>query len=187
MKSKEQLIKDSIEIAKQNAPSSQVFFDIAFEKAYMLAEEYNADKDIVLIGLSLMDIKLQEAKKKGDISKHVLMASEFSSKFLKDYDITKEEFNKIINCIEAHHGKISFDCIESEIVANADCYRFIHPLGAFSYLGILANRSNDTIQNIKQLEFKQKEKYNMLSLEKAKEELYNYYDYFSKLFNFETE
>ena len=115
---------------------------------------------------------------------HVLMASEFSSKFLKDYDITEEEFNKIINCIEAHHGKIPFKCIEAEIVANADCYRFIHPLGAFSYLGILANRSNDTIQNIKQLEFKQKEKYNILSLEKAKEELYSYYDHFSKLFNF---
>lgn len=184
MKSKQQLIKDSIEISKQNAPSSQVFFDIAFEKANILSEEYKADKDIVLVGLSLMDIKLQEAKKKGDISKHVLMASEFSSKFLKDYDITEEEFNKIINCIEAHHGKIPFKCIEAEIVANADCYRFIYPLGAFSYLEILANRSNDTIQNIKQLEFKQKEKYNMLSLEKAKEELYSYYDHFSKLFNF---
>ena len=112
------------------------------------------------------------------------MSSEFSSKFLKNYDITKNEFDKIINCIEAHHGKKAFDCIEAEIVANADCYRFIHPLGAFSYLGILFNRSDDTIQNIKQLEFKQKEKYNMLSLEKAKEELYSYYDYFSKVFNF---
>lgn len=183
MKSKEQLLKDSLELAKQYSPNSKGFFDIAFEKAEMLSEIYNADKDIVTVGLSLMDIKIQEAKKKGNIAEHVSMASDFAKEFLKDYDITQNELDKIINCIEAHHGKILYSCIEAEIVANADCYRFIHPIGAFSYMGILINRSDDINDNMKQLEAKQKEKYGIISLDKAKEELENYYNYFQKLFN----
>lgn len=183
MKTKKQLLTDAIELAKENTPPSPTFFNIAFEKANMLADEYAADKDIITIGLSLMDIKIPEAKKKGNLPEHVAMSSEFSKKFLKDYNITEEEFNKIINCIEAHHAQIPFKCIEAEIVANADCYRFIHPLGAFSYIGILAKRSDDINANIKQLENKQKEKYNILSLEKAKKELSVYYKYFSQLFN----
>lgn len=183
MKSKQQLLKDALELAKQNSPNSKGFFDIAFEKAEMLSEIYNADKDIITVGLSLMDIKIQEAKKKGNISEHVSMASDFAKEFLKDYDITENELDKIINCIEAHHGKIPYTCTEAEIVANADCYRFIHPKGAFSYMGILINRSDDINDNMKQLETKQKEKYKIISLEKVKEELEDYYNYFQKLFN----
>ena len=183
MKSKEQLLKDSLELAKQHSPNSKGFFDVAFEKAEMLSKIYNADKYIVIVGLSLMDIKIQEAKKKGNIAEHVSMSSDFAKEFLKDYDITEDELEKIINCIEAHHGKIPYTCIEGEIVANADCYRFIHPIGAFSYMGILISRSDDINNNMKQLEAKQTEKYKIISLEKVKEDLYDYYNYLQKLFN----
>ena len=149
----------------------------------MLAEEYNANIDLVLIGILLMDIKLSEAMKLDKRPEHTKMASDFAKEFLKDYDLTDEEKNIIINSIEAHHGKVPYESIEAEVCANADCYRFIHPLGVFTYVGVLAKRDLSFENQIRNLKLKLDEKYNILSLPKAKKELNEYYDIYSKQFN----
>lgn len=182
MKSKEQLVKDSLKLAIENVALPDLLY-FSVEKAKELASIYHADFELVTISMCLMDLKLQEAKKRGDIKEHVRMASEFAKEFLKDYDISKEEQDKIINGIEAHHGKVPFTCIEAEICANADCYIFIHPKGVFTYLGLLAKRNMNFDDQIKQLEFKLKEKYQLLSLEKSKDELEQPYQMFLKLFD----
>ncbi len=76
--------------------------------------------------------------------------------FLEKYPLTKEEQKKIINCVEAHHKGVKFNCVEAEICANADCYRFLHP--------------------------KMNEKHKILSLDICKKELEPYYQEFKKLF-----
>ena len=58
---------------------------------------------------------------------------EYSEKILKDLKIEEPYFSTLINCVAAHHGAIPFDSLEAEIVANADCYRFIHPRGVMSF------------------------------------------------------
>lgn len=108
MKSKEQLLSDAFELANETIPTSTKHIYIAFDMGEALAEHYNADKEIVKIGLYLMDIKLKEARKTGRKNEHDLMAVEYAKEFLKDYDLTKEEYEKIINCIEAHHKRVPF-------------------------------------------------------------------------------
>lgn len=183
MKNKKELYEDALAIARENVPPSKIHLDISLEKGKMLAEEYKANIDLVLIGIVLMDIKLSEAMKLNKGPEHPKMGSDFAKEFLKDYDLTDNEKNIIINSIEAHHGKVPFKSIEAEICANADCYRFIHPIGVFAYLGMLAKRDLDFIDQIKSLKFKLEEKHNILSLPKAKEELEEYYIEYSKQFD----
>lgn len=181
MKSKRQLVQDSFKLTNETIPTSKEHIYIAFEKGKYLAKYYNADEDIILISLYLMDYKLKEARKLGKKQEHVNMAVEFTKKLLNDYNLTKEEKEKIINCIEAHHGKVPFKCIEAEICANADCYRFLSPTGVFAYICFLATKLNNLEEILSKVMEKMNEKYKILSLDKAKEDLEESYQIFTKL------
>ena len=50
-------------------------------------------------------------------------------------------------------------------------------------MGVLAKRTNDFFEQIKQIEFKLDEKYNILSLKESKDELQKYYEQFKEQFN----
>ncbi len=182
MKSKEQLLKDVFEIAKDNV-SSVKLLEFLLEKGKTLSSFYHADYEVVFIGLCLMDIKLKEALAKGKREEHVAMSLEFALDFLNDYDITDSQLNKIINCIVSHHKEVPFQCIEAEICVNADCYLFLHPIGVFQYLNLWASRTEDLVEQVTQVKGKLDEKYQFLSLDKAKEELEDYYQMFRKLFD----
>lgn len=154
MKSREQLVKDAIELANETIPTTEKHIYTAFEAGEMLAEYYHVDKKIIKIGLYLMDIKLKESRKLGRKSEHDLMATDYAKEFLKGYELTSDEYEKIINCIEAHHKKVPFNSIEAEICANADCYRFISPKGVFAYEEFLATKLDDMHEIVKKLQVK---------------------------------
>ncbi len=183
MKSKKELVQDAFNLANETIPTSKEHIYVAFEKGKSLAKYYEADEDIVLIGVYLMDYKLKDAKKLGKKQEHTTMAAEFARDFLNDYNITKEEKDKIINCIEAHHGKIPFQCIEAEICANADCYRFISSTGVFAYMCFLATKLDDLEAILTKVMEKMNEKYKILSLDKVKEELEESYQMFLRIFS----
>jgi len=65
---------------------------------------------------------------------------EATVEFLKNYDLSAKVKDTLINAVYAHHGAIPFISVESEICANADCYRFAHPKGVLFYLTTLAKR-----------------------------------------------
>ncbi len=182
MKSREDLLKDAYQLAEENIPTCPQHIHIAYQKGEELCHIYHANSFIVLVGLYLMDVKLNEARKTGDRSKHVAMASSFAKEFLKNYHITEDEVQQIIHCIEAHHGTIPFLSKEAEICANADCYRFIHPLGVFSYFGFLSQKLDLVEDRIKKVCLKMEEKYQIISLDAVKEELDAYYSKFHGLF-----
>lgn len=182
MKNKKKLVEDVLLLAREKVAMPEIL-DFSLKKGEELAELYKVDKEIVSISICLMDIKLKEAKQKGKIKEHVAMAVEFAKSFLKEYSLTEEEFDKIINGIEAHHGKIPFQCKEAEVCCNADCYIFIHPLGVFQYMNLLAKRGENIKSQAEQLKGKLEEKYQLLTLDKAKEELDEYYKMFQKVYN----
>ena len=136
MKTKIELLNDIEKIARECIPPASRHLDISLEAGEKLATIYKADIELVKIGIYLMDIKLSEAMKNNVAREHTRMSADFAKEYLKNYDLTNEEYNIIINSIEAHHGKIPFNTIEAEICANADCYRFIHPDGVFTYIGV---------------------------------------------------
>src|SRR3990167_3067298 len=162
------------EIEKFGTPIP-VHFEISEKKALELAEILHADKTITHIGICLMDLKLGQALKDNITEQHVQMSSDAANDFLESFDIDDDSKRKIVNCIEAHHGTIPFSCIEAEICANADCYRFIHPKGFFAYLTLLGKRNLSFADCLTVSESKLDEKYGILSLDICKKELDEYH------------
>ncbi len=187
MKTKQQLIEAVFQLAKKNIPPLPEHLEIAIKKGGELAKLYSANEDTVFIGICLMDIKLGEAIAEQKRQEHVKMAVDFATEFLKEYDISDAEKEDIINCIEAHHGKIPFQCIEAEICANVDCYRFLSPTGAFAHICSLASTFNNLEDILLEQKRKMDEKYKILSLNKVKEDLEESYQMLNKLINKRSE
>lgn len=150
--------------------------EISEKKALELADKFpNADKLVVHVGICLMDIMLTEAMRDNKLSEHVPMSVTETKKFLRNYPLTDTDKVKIINCVEAHHQDVPFNCIEAEICANADCYKFIHPAGFFYYLTLLGERGLEFSKCLDQAEAKLDEKNKILSLQYCIDELSGYY------------
>ncbi len=162
------------EIKKFGAPNL-THFEIAEKKALELATKLKCNQTIVLVGVYLMDLKIGEALKQNRLSEHVKMSAVATKKFLERYDINSEVKNKIINCVEAHHSQVPFICKEAEIVANADCYRFIHPKGVLAFLMMLGKRNMELPEALNYVEEKLDEKWEILSLEICEKELEHHY------------
>lgn len=168
------------EINKFGIPKMEHFL-LSNAKGQELAEKLSADKDIVLLGTMLMDLKIGQCLKEGRLSEHVKESSLAAQEFLKDFDLDQEVFKKIISCIESHHGLDNYYCLEAEICANADCYRFLSPEGFFHSTMIFSGRGLDIEHFLAQLEGKVDEKYKALSLDICKKELETYYHDFKRL------
>ncbi|PIZ51972.1 hypothetical protein COY27_01815 [Candidatus Woesearchaeota archaeon CG_4_10_14_0_2_um_filter_33_13] len=155
--------------------------ELSNKKGQELATRLGANKDIVLLGTLLMDIKLGECRKKGKVEEHVERSAKATKNFLNQFNLSDDLKNQIINCVEGHHGKKEWICKEAEICANADCYRFIHPTGLFAFLKLQGKRESNFQYAIDRVEEKLEEKHNILSLEICKEELELYYKMFKEL------
>ncbi len=167
------------EIEKFGTPILEHFL-ISEKKALELAKKLQANEEIVQIGIYFMDLKLGEAHQANKTSSHVDMGVRAAREFFKKYPVDDESGEKIINCIAAHHGAVLFNCLEAEICANADCYRFIHPKGFFAYLMLLGQRGLGHDEALDTIENKLEEKHKILSLEICKKELEPRYQQFKK-------
>ncbi|OGH88788.1 MAG: hypothetical protein A3J93_01715 [Candidatus Magasanikbacteria bacterium RIFOXYC2_FULL_42_28] len=157
-------------------------FVISEQKGIELAEKLGVDVNIVKAGCYLMDCKLGQALKEGKIQDHVAMSSKWGSEWLSELRVDDDLKNKVINCIEAHHGAVPFSCLEAEICANADCYRFLSARGFFAYMTLLGKRdSEDLDKNLQFMESKIDEKHKILSLDICKKETEENYQMFKKL------
>lgn len=161
---------------------TRAHFDISLSKALEMCKVLGGRPEIVTIGACLMDIKLGQAFSEKRLDQHVEMGVDAARNFLSRYSLRKEDEELILNCVAAHHGSVPFAGLEPEIVANADCYRFIHPRGVFDYIQTLAKRDLTDEQRVDAARSKLEEKYGILSLDYAKSDLERFYHYFSEIF-----
>ena len=129
-----------------------------------------------------MDVKLGQAFKANTLGQHVQMGVKVAEDFVKRFDLSAKDSAAIIEAVAAHHGTAKFASVEAEIVANADCYRFIHPVGVFHYIGNLVKRGLDHNAVIAGAEAKLAEKVKILSLDCCKRELLPFASQFKALF-----
>lgn len=168
------------EIATYGLPTLR-HYELSLVKGIELAKKLNADANLVQAGVALMDIKLGQAAKEGHQPEHVKYCVEYAEKLLTELGIDEPYYSNLVNCVAAHHGAIPFTSLEAEIVANADCYRFIHPRGVMSFHATVVKRGNEHDAALKAVEAKLDEKYGILSLDVAKEELLEYYKMFKEI------
>lgn len=166
------------EIQKYGVPLLD-HFEIANRKGQELAKKEKVDADIVLLGTILMDLKLGKCMKEGKVEEHTRRSMVAALRIISS--LPSEKQKKIINCIEAHHKQVPFLCKEAEVVANADCYRFLHPQGVFPYIKALDRRYKSFQDALLQVEKKMDEKWSILTLKDCRKELKPYYLSFKEL------
>ncbi|MFA5184800.1 MAG: hypothetical protein WC456_04765 [Patescibacteria group bacterium] len=167
------------EITKFRMPKLEHFV-LANDKGQELAMALKADKDIVLLGTMLMDLKIGQCKAENRLAEHIAESSRAAQEFLAPFNLDPEIFKKIVSCVELHHGG-AYPNLEAEICANADCYRFLSPAGFFNAIMIFSGRGASFSGCLDQLESKLEEKHNILSLDICRQELEPYYQEFKKL------
>jgi hypothetical protein len=155
----------------------------AVERGIELAKQLKADERVVIIGCYLMDNGLGEALEKGEVKKHTIISAGIARKFLDKTDLSSSDKDKIINSIIAHHGEVNNSCIESEIVKNADCFkfldlkRFLMKIYEGSQYGMSFKETMDFLNK------KVEEKYKLISLEACKKEADNNYKLIKEFLN----
>ncbi|MBI4262670.1 hypothetical protein HY624_04045 [Candidatus Uhrbacteria bacterium] len=187
MQISQQLVDAALKFANEQIEQyglpAKLHLDLSIEKGREIARALHADENAVVVGLCLMDCKLGEAFHLNRRNEHVAMGIEASKKFLQPFNLDQDTIDLLLNCVAAHHGAVPFTSLEAEIVANADCYRFIHPIGVLHFIQILAKREalphNEIIDTA---EAKLEEKHAIMSLPYVKEQLEPYYQMFKKLF-----
>jgi len=152
-------------------------------KALELADKLNADKQIVEVSSYLMDIGLGKAIKENKIPEHVKISSKITKEFLSKFDLSDEFKKKVINCVEAHHGEIEHICIESEIIKNADCFRFVNPEGFLRIFFDLGKFGKNIEEAFEWAKKKVEEKYNLVTLDICKEEAEENYKVIKEFLN----
>jgi hypothetical protein len=160
----------ALEQSKQTGAPSTFNLELSNEKGQWLAEKLGADKEIVLIGTSLMDCQLGLAMKQGEIANHIEMSAQKTEELLADFpevdSVTRE---KIIYCVKQHHATGKFHSLEAEICCNAGCYRFASLKGFVDGLRSFSDMSTNELLEL--LDSKSDEKWHALSLDICKKEL----------------
>jgi len=156
------------EVEKTGMPL-KLHVDLACEVGKKLAKELGANVDVVEAGTLLMDCMIGKAIKEGKLSEHVQMSLDRANELIKTSSLSDEDKENIRHCITEHHGVSKFYSLESEICANADCYRFTSVKG-FSY-AMRYLREMPFEDLIKLLRNKVDEKWGVLSLDSCKNEL----------------
>jgi len=162
------------EIEKYGLPS-RINYETSNKKGLELSKIFKADSEIIQVGTRLMDIKLGEASAKGKIKEHLKIGAEATREFLSKFEISDETKERIINCVEGHHGTKRWICKEAEICANADCYRFLLVRNWLAFLNSLRSDNMTFEDKLKFSEEKAEEKWNIISLEICKKELEPHY------------
>jgi hypothetical protein len=157
------------EIKKYSSPIF-LHWEIANKKRIELSKKLKADEELVRIGTMLMDVKIGQALKEKRLQNHVRMSVAATKDFLEKFSLSKEREERIINCTAAHHGTIPYICLEAEICANTDCFRFLSPRGFIGFLLLLGKEGMGFKKVLVYTEKKLEEKYEIISLDVCKEE-----------------
>lgn len=161
------------------------YYNIAVEKAEMLAKEVGADVVLCKIGAILMDIKLGECMANKCVPLHIQKGCEFIEPILDELGVDKKIKQVLLDCIKFHHGTKDevYPNIESEVVANADCYRFLTHAGTYGNILFADSLGFDQNQNVEFCLNKLEEKFSVLSIEKAKSDLTENYENIKEFLN----
>ena len=161
--------KFAMEMADKYLIPPFAYTAFAVKKGQEISKRLKADENLVALGCYLMDIELGRAIHEGRQDDHVKMGVETARSFLGKFNLPEDYQEKVLNCIAAHHGQAEHTCVESEIVKNADCFKFLDPNAILIPIYYHSDRGSlhDTVNVLKA---KIEEKHDLISLDTCKEE-----------------
>lgn len=127
--------------------------EIMFRRLETFSKNLEHNHDLLLIGATLGDIRIDEARAKGDKDAHVKLALDYAREVYKKYSISSEDQDVIDEVIRTHHGGAQ-KYTESKIYKNADNFKFLETRGCFHFFGALYTQHdstglNDVVERVK--------------------------------------
>jgi len=178
----DQAVKIAYEEQEKTGMPLKPHIDLSREVGERIAKELNADEGVVEIGTLMMDCMIGKALKENKLEQHVQMSAKRAEQWLKTTDLDEKTKQNILACVNEHHGVKKFHSMESEIVCNADCYRFVSIKGFTYALRYLREMPFEGL--VKLLNNKVEEKWNALTLDICKEELQSQYELIKGFLNY---
>jgi hypothetical protein len=166
------------EVERTGMPLKQ-HVDLSYSVGTRIAEEQGANVKIVQIGTLLMDCMIGQALKENRLGDHVQMSLDKTNELLVETDIKDEDKELIRRCVLEHHGVEKFHSLESEICANADCFRFASIKGFSFALRYLRDMPFPDL--VKLLRNKVEEKWGVVTISTVREELKPQYETICKI------
>ena len=172
----EKYVKDKIEEYKNNSDDHYDFWNehikYVYEESLKLADEYNADKEIVALGSLLHDIAL--INKIGDRKDHHINGEIIAREVLTNLEYDESKKERVLKCVYNHRSSKNATTIEELCVGDADI------LAHFDNIPMLFNsaynRNNVSLNEVREWMKNAFEKdYNDLS-DKTKEVFKEKYD-----------
>ena len=104
------------------------------KNAELLAEKYNADKEVVIIAAWLHDIASITDYSLYEM--HHIHGAEIAEELLKKFGYDKEKIDLVKKCIVSHRGSVKLDksTIEEKCVADADAISHFDNIPSLLYL-----------------------------------------------------
>lgn len=150
--------------------------EIAIKKGKQFAKKYKVREDLVLIAIYLAD-SVFSPKAGSRISKsHEELSAKFAEKHLRQWKMSQEEINIILNSIRAHHNKVKATSKEAEVAKHADCFKFLCLEGILVLMHATGDRKMPMDEAVKYAKWKAKEKLNFISLPGLKKEAQKNYN-----------
>lgn len=112
---------------------------LVYQNAHKLAEERNADIEIVDLAAILHDIA--RVMEYGPIEEHHIYGAEAAETLLKKYNYSEEKIKHVKKCIYNHTDN-SKDSIEEEIIADADVLAHFDNLSMLYWISMGKRRLN---------------------------------------------
>ena len=138
----EQIIKDLTILVENACKSNNNIFGYGIWSNHIkpmlslgqkLAEEYEADKEIVVISILLRDLAGIENKEHA--KEHHIIGAQRAEEILQHYNYPKDKLDKIKKCILNHRSSVNNykNTVEEKCVADADAIIHLFEIGSLFY------------------------------------------------------
>ena len=118
----EKYVKEKITIYKNESEDHYDFWNehikYVYDESLKLAEEYNADKEIVSLGALLHDIAL--INKVGDRKDHHINGEKIAREVLNEFGYDENKKKKVLKCVYNHRSSKNATSVEELCVCDAD-------------------------------------------------------------------
>lgn len=151
----EKYVKEKITIYKNESEDHYDFWNehikYVYDESLKLAEEYNADKEIVSLGALLHDIAL--INKVGDRKDHHINGEKIAKKILNDLDYDEIKKERVLKCVYNHRSSKNATSIEELCVCDADILAHFDNIpmlfnSAFNRNKVNLNEVRDWMKNV---------------------------------------
>ena len=140
----EKYVKEQISIYKKNSEDHYDFWNEHIKYVYVeslkLAEEYNADKEIVSLGALLHDIAL--INKVGERKDHHINGEKIAQDILNKFNYEESKKARVLRCIYNHRSSKNATTIEELCVSDVDILAHFANIPMFFNLAYNKNNIN---------------------------------------------